>query len=42
MRKKEKEEFEILVLTLLIGFFAVLFLLSGAFELCNIITKRTC
>jgi hypothetical protein len=37
MRKKEKEEFEILVLTLLIGFLAVLFLLSGAFKLCDMI-----
>lgn len=37
MRKREKEEFEILVLTLIIGFFAILFLISGAFELCDMI-----
>ena len=38
----KKNEGETLIIVFILGFLALLFLLSGAFELCNIITKRTC
>lgn len=37
-----KDEGETLIIVFILGFLALLFLLSGALELCNIITKRTC
>ena len=39
MRKNDDET---LVIIFILGFLAFLFLLSGALELCNIITKRIC